>query len=138
MADLSLDLTLASQGTAFERDLVLVNGDLVLTADANPLGTNPVLQDITQRLRFFQGEWFLDTSQGVPYFQEILVKDPELGRIDAILQNIILSVPGVLQLASYKSSVDTSRRILSLAFVAVTQLGTVSYTDTLSASGVST
>lgn len=135
MADLSLDLSAESKGTGAERDLVLINGDAVLTADVDAQGTNPILQDVSQRLRFFQGEWFLETSQGVPYFQEILIKDPELGQVDAILQNTVLATPGVLQLADYRSEFDRVRRRLSAFFVIVTQLGTVDYTLSLATEG---
>lgn len=131
MVDFSLNLEPSSG--SLERDLMLSGGDLVLTADADATGSNPVQQDLSQRLRMFQGEWFLDTSAGVPILQEILVKDPNLGQVDAIVQNTILSTPGVLQLASYSSTYDRMRRRARFEFVVVTQYGTVQYSDVLQA-----
>lgn len=129
MADLSLDLTKQS---STQNDLLVIDGDLVLTSDANPLGTNNVLQDILTRLRFMLGEWFMDTSQGLPWFQQILVKNPDLSKIDAIFQNTILGTPGVITLISYDFDPDLSARTLEVEFKAATNGGVVDYTGTIS------
>ncbi|MFY1894735.1 hypothetical protein ACOTCN_12180 [Achromobacter xylosoxidans] len=39
-------------------------------------GAAKVAQQIKVTLLAFLGEWFLDTSFGVPYFEEVLVKTP--------------------------------------------------------------
>ena len=53
MVDISLDLNPANIAQPGYKDLLVVDRDLALTSDANPSGTNPVLQNILQRLRFF-------------------------------------------------------------------------------------
>lgn len=131
MADFSLQLDPAQKAQATYQDLLIVNGDLVLTSDVNPLGTNAVLQDVLQRLRSFLGEWFLDNSQGVPWLQQILVKGPTQAGIDAILQNTILATPGVQTLLNYQSDFDASQRTFAVSFTARTSQGTVTYTNTL-------
>jgi hypothetical protein len=45
---------------------------------------------------FFRGEWFLDKREGVPYFELILVKAPEVRVIKRIFQEIITSTGGDL------------------------------------------
>ena len=129
MADLSLDLNPADIGMPAYRDLLRINGDFVLTQDVNPAGTNPVLQNILQRLRFFLGEWFLDNTKGVPWFQQILVKGAIPGSIDAIFQNAILGTPGVLTLLSYSSQENRADRTFHVTFTVKTASGTVSYSD---------
>src|SRR6478752_2230488 len=98
MGDLSLDLVASS---ATYGDLLVAGGDLVLTSDVDPRGAHPVLQDILTRLRTFQGEWFLDTTIGVPYYQTILVKAPDMTAIATALKDQILSTPGVLTLNQF-------------------------------------
>jgi hypothetical protein len=124
MVDLSIDLTPTS---ATYKDLLVTEGDLTLTSDANPNGTNPVLQDIIQRIQFFLGEWFLDSTQGVGWFQQILVKNPDQPTVDAIFQNVILGTPGVNQLSSYSFTPNFTTRTLNVSFIAVTTSGTVNY-----------
>lgn len=129
MVDLSLDLS--SNTSPTYRDFLVLAGDLVLTSDAGTAGTNPVLQDILQRLQFFFAEWFLDNTQGLPWFTQILVKNPDQPTIDAIFQNVILGTPGVIQLSSYNFSPNNAQRILSISFIAVTTSGTVNYSGVI-------
>ncbi len=103
-------------------DLVVEDGDLQIVQ-----GKEAILQDVLQRLRVFLGEWFLDTTVGLPYFQEILVKNPDQGKIDALFINQVLGTPGVVQLDSWSFQVDLTRRILTVAFKAQTTDGTVDY-----------
>lgn len=132
MADISLDLNKAS---ASYRDLLLKSGDLILTSDIDPGGSNPILQDILQRMSFFLGEWFMDNSQGLPWFQQILVKNPSQSKVDAIFSNCIMGTPGVQQLLDYQFSIQSATRVLTVSFVAKTTSGKVNWSGTISTSG---
>ena len=49
--------------------------DLLVTPEGNlsvASGSDAVRQIVAQHLQFFYGEWFLDRSAGVPYFDEVL------------------------------------------------------------------
>ena len=50
-------------------DLAIHDNDLILFDDAAR-----VAQQIQITLKFWYGEWFLDTEQGVPYLEYILIK----------------------------------------------------------------
>lgn len=128
MVDISLDLNPASPNY---KDFLVVNNDLILTSDAQIGGNNPVLQDVIQRISMFLGEWYLDNTQGVPWFQQILVKNPNQSDIDAIFTNIILGTPGVQSLTNYSFSPNFAKRTLSIKFSLLTSSGTVNYNGTL-------
>lgn len=128
MVDISLDLNASSMTY---KDFKVVENDLILTADAETGGNNPVEQDILQRISMFLGEWFMDNTQGTPWFQQILVKNPDQANIDGIFRNIILGTPGVLSLTSYSFSPDTSARTLAVRFNALTASGKVNYNGIL-------
>lgn len=74
-------------------------GDLYL----DPLGRLVLEEDevvaacikLRNRFRFFLGEWFLDVRQGVPYFQFVFVKNPNLPLIRRLFMRIIRSVPQI-------------------------------------------
>jgi len=91
--------------------LLIVNGDLVLTKDADA-----IKQHLTQRLKMFSGEWFLDLTEGVPYFQNILIKNPNPDVVDGLLKEEILSTPGVDELLSFNLDYDASLRKLTVDF----------------------
>lgn len=141
MVDIALDIQKADAGLPTYKDLLLINNDLGLTSDAYPAGQvpisapNPVLQDILQRIRFFLNEWFLDNTQGVPYFQQILVKNPDQSKIDAIFTNVILGTPGVTQLNSFSFTVNRASRILGIAFNCATTSGVVNYSGIVPVTG---
>lgn len=132
MVDLSLDLT---ESSSTYRDLLFENNDLVLTSDANPAGTNPILQDLLQLLSFYAGEWFLNNTEGFPWLQAVFVKNPNLGQIDALLQNEISSAPGVTQLLSYSSNANFEFRVLNVTFSVMTTSGKVNWSGNLPSQG---
>lgn len=102
---------------------ILVSGGNVVLVD----GKDAILQHILQRLKTFQEEWFLDVTVGVPYLQQILVKNPDLNKVDALLFDEIAGTPGVEEVLSFTSDVNNSLRQLSVAFKAKTTDGIVDY-----------
>ena len=93
-------------------------------------GAEEILQHIKIRLRFFYREWFLDASMGIPYKEQILVKNPDLRVVSALLKNTILNTSGVVSpLISFNSTYDPVARTLSVSFVASTTFGEVSLAD---------
>lgn len=96
-------------------DYELENGDLVLTEKSDA-----IRQHIQQRLWTFFGEWFLDTSVGVQYYQVILVKNPSLDNVEGILRETILATPGVMELLSFDLDYTSETREFSVEFQART------------------
>lgn len=108
------------QITGISNDLVIQDGDLVLID-----GDEQIRQAILQNLQTFAGEWFLNTSIGIPYFQNIFVKNPNLDLIQLIFQNVIMGTPGVAQLNNFTFDYDNATRSLSISFIGVTSNGQV-------------
>lgn len=123
MADIELDL---DPNSPHFHDVKIVNGDLVLND-----GVEAIRQHILQRLRMFLGEWFLDNTIGLPYFQQILVKNPDQSKIDAIFINQILGTPGVVSLTKYSFVPNFINRSVSVTFECLTTQGTVDYAGLL-------
>ena len=123
MADLQLQLNISSPQY---KDLLVQNGDLVIVS-----GRAAIQQDIIQRMSFFAGEWFMDNTQGLPWFQQILVKNPDQGIVDAIFRNVIFGVPGVVSLTQYSFKPNLAARLLNISFIASTTQGTVSYSGAI-------
>jgi hypothetical protein len=101
-------------------DLFLENGTIRLT---NTL-TEEVIQTLRIGLLLFQGEWFLDPDQGMPYFQTILGQKTPLGIISQIFRSAILQVPGVKQLTSFEAKTLPNRG-LQVVFALLLQDGTI-------------
>lgn len=81
-------------------------------------GAECIIQRIRMRFRWFLGEWFLDLREGVPYFQDILVKNPDLNLIQFIFRRVLTLTPGIKSVQSFDLVHDKSSRNLSVSFVA--------------------
>jgi len=102
-------------------DLVIAApGDLRLVD-----GAARVAQQIKVTLLLFLGEWFLDTDFGVPYLEEVLVKNPNFAGVNALLRARILDVPGVTRIVSLSMDMNRQARTLSVTFSAETPFGLV-------------
>jgi hypothetical protein len=79
-------------------------------------GTDAIAQHLLIRLRFVQGEYFLDTRRGIPYFEDILIKNPDLLAIRAIFREAIRETPGVISITRFDMFVNTATRRLRTDF----------------------
>jgi len=109
------------------------NGDYTLTGTGNDYyadNAQAVGQLIQTGLALFQGEWFLDTSQGMPWRTEVLGKYTAPG-YDTIIKEQIRSTLGVQSITSYSSSYDPARRALTVNVSAESVYGPVTLATTL-------
>ncbi|WP_241074807.1 hypothetical protein [Achromobacter insuavis] len=86
-------------------------------------GAAKVAQQIKVTLLAFLGEWFLDTSFGVPYFEHVLVKVPNRAAVEAAFRARIGDVPGVSRVRRLGLEIDHSRRLLRVSYEADTSAG---------------
>ena len=107
-----LDLLLDDSG------VVLRNGDWAFAVDREG-----IQQRISQVLKTIAGEWFLDLDYGLPYFEQILIKNPNLPAVQDIFRRALLSVKGVSSVERLTLSLDTPNRILRVDWVVSTDLG---------------
>lgn len=101
--------------------------DLVIDADTGDIqlldNARRIAQQIKVTLLAFLGEWFLDTSFGVPYLDEIMVKNPRIGTLQAIFRAKIIDVPGVTRVRRLTFDMNRATRALSVSFEAETLEG---------------
>lgn len=86
-------------------DIMFANGAVFVT--------QRLVDIVAQRLKIslytFLGEWFLDTSIGVPYFQQIFGKVRKKSTVDIIFQGIISDDPDVIEILSFVSEITPER-----------------------------
>jgi len=107
-------------------DLTVENNDLSLIVSGDE-----VKQILLQKFKMFYKEWFLDTSKGIPYFEEVLVKGPNPFRIDAIFKDVIIKTNGVIELLEYELDFIPNDRRLKLYFLAKSTSGTITFNEVL-------
>jgi len=109
-------------------------GDLDLTGAQASLtsGTTATKQRYKQRLSLFFAEWFLDRTRGVPYTEQIFVKNPNPAAIDAIFKNEILSDPATRELQLFELDLDALSRNMTVTFRALTDDGPIDFSEVFS------
>lgn len=118
------------------------DNDLVMYEDGPRFisGLAGVRQNIRTALQLFLGEWFMDTSIGMAWFQELL-GDPSKGsdrdaKIRTAITKEILSVPDVISITSLAMVFDERKRKMTITATVKCAFGdaTVSAANTSSGS----
>ena len=98
-------------------------GDVLLSTTntiTTPTFTTATSENLAQRLKIrlqtFKGEWFLDGTIGIDYFNQIAGKNRSKAAVDAIIQAEILKEQEVLQITAYSSVVDKTTRKITIQF----------------------
>ena len=105
---------------------ILLNGDwdIALTEDGDiSLVTSPV-QEVMIKLKWFFEEWVFDPSKGIPWYEEVLVKNPDIDGIRKRLIREMLDVDDVLEVPRLDITVDTKTRQALVKFAMRTSEGT--------------
>lgn len=111
-----MDIKLGEDG-----DISLVNGD----AQTTSIGAEDLAQRLRIRLNTFQGEWFMDNTLGIDWWNRVMGKNRSKMAVDALIQDSILKEPDALQIVSYTSSISTNRKF-SCSFRVRTENGAIS------------
>lgn len=77
-------------------------------------GVEAIRLRLVARLKFFKAEWFLDKRQGMPYFEAVFVKNPDIALVQSIFRRAILATPGVFTIARMVTVFDQRRRIFTI------------------------
>lgn len=83
------------------------NGELAIVRGAEAVG-----QHVRQRLKTFSGEWFLDTTAGVPWLDEILGRGYDPALAEAVVKGEVLDTDGVTEITAFSVRFDRTRRAL--------------------------
>lgn len=113
-------LSLASGTPAYpnqgeDHDLYLdENGALAVCTNAEA-----VAQRVRQHLELYQGEWFLNTEAGTPWYEFIYVEPFNQPLAESVLKIAILEVPGVIEILEFDVNVDFTERSFRLNKVVI-------------------
>lgn len=107
------------------KDILLDDkGDIALT-DAGDISlvTSPV-QAVMIKLKWFFKEWVFDPEKGIPWFESILVKNPDIDGIRKRLIREMLDVDDILEVPRLDIFVDPATRKAKILFTVRTDKGT--------------
>ena len=88
-----------------------------------------VAQAILTRLKLWQGEWFLDTTDGTPWLQSILGRQQISP--DVYIKNRILGTPNVTAITAYSGVYNAGSRSYAVSATVSTAYGSTTVSVTL-------
>lgn len=91
-------------------------GDLEVGEDGDISLTQSVRQKVLIRLRWLFGEWRFAPGNGVPYFQEIMVKKPDIPRVKQIIRSEIMDVDGMVDVKNLEVAINSETRMAKITF----------------------
>lgn len=105
------------------------DGDIDVSANDLVLvdGIDAIKQSVQMRLKTFLGEEFSDDEVGVPWFTEILIKNPSFLVVGEIIKKKILETRGVTDIISFVFDIDG--RTATLDFEALTVNGFINFSE---------
>lgn len=95
-------------------DLFLEAGNLAVVRGSEAIG-----QHVRQRLMTFEGEWFLDTTAGVPWLAQLMGRKYDPALAEAVVKAEILDTDGVVEITSFSVGFDQGVRRLNIRDVEV-------------------
>lgn len=100
------------------KDLLLTDaGDLYLSPDTLDIQiTDSVPQAAIIRLKWFQNEWKINPDYGLPYYDEIFVKNPNESIIKSRVRKELLTIDEVKEVNSVDVSMDNQTRRAKITF----------------------
>ncbi len=110
-------------------DVALVPGSNNLAISNHKVRmTESLSEEVAQKLfikfRFFLGEYYLDTSVGIDFFGQILVKNPNIRLIQSIFRAKLAETPGVGEVKNLKILYNKITRELGVSWIVVLEDGT--------------
>ena len=93
------------------KDILLdKDGDILLTEEGDiSLVTSPV-QEVMIKLRWYFAEWMFDPEKGIPWFESILVKNPDIDGIKKIFIRELLDIDDIIEVPQMDITVDSRER----------------------------
>jgi hypothetical protein len=93
------------------KDIEVQNLDLRLTTTQ----TEFIAQKIETVLLTFLREWWLNRTLGLPWFESILIKNPNIDLVNSLIQNEVLEIEEVIEIVDYENTYENDIRKMTIS-----------------------
>lgn len=108
------------------KDILLdANGDLHITPEGDIMLGNSVAQKIRIRILWFAGEWRWNTVEGLPYKDDLLIKNPDTDMFESLIREKIFEVDEVTEVKDVEITYNRQTRKAVIRFTAKTDFQTI-------------
>ena len=105
--------------------LLTKEGDLYLTDTGDISLVESIAQKIKIRLRWWLGEWRWDEDEGMPYRNELFIKNPDIDGFEMAVREKIFEIDEVTEVKDVSILYDRYTRIARITYIALTETETI-------------
>lgn len=105
--------------------LLSPDGDLYITQKGDISLAESVAQKIKIRIRWLLGEWRWDEEEGLPYKDELFIKNPDVDGFEQLVREKIFDVTEVTEVKDVNVTYDSRTRTGKIKFTALTDTETI-------------
>lgn len=105
--------------------LLSADGDLYLTSKGDISLVESVAQKIKIRLKWWLREWRWDKEEGLPYREEIFIKNPDTDAFEMAIRQKIFEIDEVTEVKDVSVTYDNRKRTGKITFTALTDTETI-------------
>ena len=99
------------------KDLLLDDsGDILFGNDGDVRFTDSVKQAIEIRIKWFANEWKLGPSLGIPYYDDVFIKNPSEELIEEKIREVISEVDEVEEIEAFSIIEDRDLRKIKISY----------------------
>ena len=102
-------------------------GDITTRGEPVARSIGAIEQLVVMRLKLFKGEYFRNVTEGVPWWQDILGKQPDRTNGEQIIRNRIARTPGVTNITRFEVSYVDREMYIQCSFNTKYGEGNVEY-----------
>lgn len=108
---------------AFNLQLDINNDIIIGRGTARVEGMAYTVQLCKNKLLTVLGEWKANKTLGLPWFDDIMIKAPDMALVEGLFLNAIKQTPHVLDVLSIDLNLDHGTRVLTVTFTALSNWG---------------
>ena len=96
------------------------DGDMYVSPKGDIILNDSVAQKIRIRLLWFLNEWRWDPEEGIPYFDDVFVKNPNLDAIESVIREKIFEIHEIIEVGDISVTLNSDQRKVTIRFEAKT------------------
>ncbi len=100
-------------------------GDLYLSPQGDIALGNRTAQKIRIMLLWLEQEWRWDKDEGLPYIEQLFVKNPDVDALESLIRAKIFEVDEVTEVREVSVTYDRRTRIAAIRYTALTDFETI-------------
>ena len=101
------------------------DGDIYISPGGDIVLGDSVAQKIRIKLRMFENEWRWNRSEGLPYFDYLFQKNPDMDFLEAAVRSKIFEIPEITNVRDVRIILDRKNRSGKIEFTALTDQETI-------------